>query len=396
MIPGTPFHSRTAPLCQAQNWRRWAGYIVASSYEPAVEREYYAIRSSAALIDVSPLYKYLVHGPDAARLLDRVMTRAISRCAVGQVMYSPWCDSDGHVIDDGTISRLDDDRFRVTAADPNLRWFQDNSHGLDVQVEDVSDATAALAVQGPASRLVLEKATRASLEQVGYYRLTRARLGPADVTISRTGYTGDLGYEIWLEASQAEPVWDVLRDAGEPHGLTPAGILAMDIARVEAGLLLIEVDYISSRRALIESQKSSPFELGLGWAVALDKETRFMGQEALRREKARGSEWAFVGLEVDWESLQSLYHEVGLPVQLPAVAWRGGTPVYGEGRYIGRVTSGCWSPILKKLIALGQIESSWGRPGTEMALEVTVEHVRRQARAVVTPLPFFNPPRKKG
>lgn len=395
MIPGTPFHSRTAPLCQAQNWRRWAGYIVASSYEPTVEREYYAIRTSAALIDVSPLYKYLVRGPGAVRLLDRVMTRAISRCAVGQVMYSPWCDSDGHVMDDGTISRLEDGAFRVTAADPNLRWFQDNAGGLDVDIEDVSDATAALAVQGPAARLILEEATGASLEEVGYYRLTRRRLGPAQVTISRTGYTGDLGYEIWLDAAQAESVWDVLREAGEPHGLTPAGILALDVARIEAGLLLIEVDYISSRRALIESQKSSPFELGLGWAVALDKEPRFVGQEALRREKAHGSEWAFVGLEVSWDSLQSLYDEVGLPVQLPAVAWRGGTPVYGEDRYIGRATSGCWSPVLKKLIALGQIESAWGRPGTEVELEVTVEHVRRRARAAVTPIPFFNPPRKR-
>lgn len=395
MIPGTPFHTRTAPLCQTQNWRRWAGYIVAGSYEPTLEREYYAIRSSAALIDVSPLYKYLVRGPDAARLLDRVMTRAVSRCAVGQVMYSPWCDGDGHVIDDGTISRLEDGLFRVTAADPNLRWFQDNAHGLDVAVEDVADATAALAVQGPAARRILEEATGASLASVGYYRLTRARLGRTEVTISRTGYTGDLGYEIWLEAGQAEAVWDAVNAAGEPHGLTPAGILALDIARVEAGLLLIEVDYISSRHAVIESQKSSPFELGLGWAVALDKDPRFVGQEALAREKARGSEWAFVGLEVVWDSLQSLYQQVGLPVQLPAVAWRGGTPVYGEGRYIGRATSGCWSPILKKLIALGQIEAGWGRPGTEVALEVTVEHVRRQARAVVTPLPFFDPPRKK-
>jgi aminomethyltransferase len=324
------------------------------------------------------------------------MTRNISRCAVGQVMYSPWCDTRGKVLDDGTISRLEEDVFRVTAADPNLRWFQDNSHGLRVTIEDVSEPTAALAVQGPASRAVLERASGDSLGSLSYYRLRRGRIGNADVTISRTGYTGDLGYEIWLDARQAEEVWDRVREAGDPYGLTPTGILALDIARIEAGLLLIEVDYISSRRALIESQKSSPFEVGLGWAVALDKPVRFVGQEALRREKQHGSPWAFVGLEVSWPALESLYAEVGLPVQLPSTAWRSGTPIYAEGRYIGRATSGCWSPILKKLIALGQIETGWSRPGTEVSLEMTVEHVRRQATAVIVRPPFFNPPRKKG
>lgn len=396
MIPGTAFHRRTAPLCQANNWRRWAGYVVASSYEPTVEREYYAIRSSAALLDISPLYKYRIQGLDAVHLLDRVMTRDISRCAIGQVMYSPWCESRGKVLDDGTISRLEEDVFRVTAADPNLRWFQDNSHGLRVAIEDVSDQTAALAVQGPASRAVLERACGDSLGSLSYYRLRRARIGNADVTLSRTGYTGDLGYEIWLDAVQAEEVWDRVREAGDPYGLTPTGILALDIARIEAGLLLIEVDYISSRRALIESQKSSPFEVGLGWAVALDKPVRFVGQEALRREKQHGSPWAFVGLEVSWPALESLYAEVGLPVQLPSTAWRSGTPIYAEGRYIGRATSGCWSPIMKKLIALGQIETAWSRPGTEVSLEITVEHVRRQAKAVIVRPPFFNPTRKKG
>jgi aminomethyltransferase len=258
MLSGTPFHPRTATLCEAQNWRRWAGHIVAGSYELLHDREYWAIRSAAALIDVSPLFKYSITGPDAARLLNRVVTRDVSRCAVGQVMYTPWCDEAGKVIDDGTVSRLGESAFRLTAADPNLRWLHENAFGLNVQMEDVSAHIAALALQGPNSREILKQVVDAPLDGLKYYRLTPARIRGLPVTISRTGYTGDLGYEIWAEAQHAEPLWDTLVEAGGPYGITPAGMLALDVARVEAGLLLIEVDYVSSRHALIEAQKSSP------------------------------------------------------------------------------------------------------------------------------------------
>jgi len=394
LLRTTPFHSRTSALSEGQNWRRWAGYVVASAYELSHEREYHSIRSSAALFDVSPLFKYLIHGKDAARLLDRVVTRDVAKCKLNQVLYTPWCDAHGKVIDDGTVSRLDEQTFRMTAADPNMRWLHTNAAGLDVSIEDISDSTAALSLQGPSSRTILEKVAETELGGLKYFRLTPATIRGIPVTISRTGYTGDLGFEIWMAAEHGIAVWDALIEEGTPYGITPAGMLALDIARIEAGLLLIEVDYFSAHRALIESQKSSPYELSLGWTVSLDK-APFIGKRALVAESKRGPSWKFVGIDVEWNALESLYADVGLPARLPAVAWRTSVPVYSGSRQVGYATSGCWSPLLKKYIALAHIESEFAKPGTPIAMEVTVEHKRKQAAAKVVKTPFFNPDRKK-
>lgn len=394
MLRTTPFHSRTAPLCEAQNWRRWAGYVTAGSYELTHDREYHAIRSSAALFDVSPLFKYEIRGRDAVRFLDRVVTRDVSKCVPGQVLYTPWCDEAGKVMDDGTLSRLEDDTFRLTAAEPNLRWLLDNAPGMDVEIADVSDSLAALSLQGPNARSILGSASDGAVDGLGFFRLTTARVKDVSVTVTRTGYTGDLGYEIWVDASDAPRLWDVLMDAGGPYGITPAGILALDVARIEAGLILIDVDYVPAHRAIIEDRKSSPFELGLGWTVKLDK-AAFVGRSALVEEKRRGPEWELRGLEVSWESLEEVYTEVGLPPQLPSVAWRTSVPVYSQGKQVGYATSGCWSPILKKYIALAHLHASHSRPGTDVHMEVTVEHQRRKAKARVVETPFFNPERKR-
>jgi aminomethyltransferase len=394
MLLHTPFHPRTAPLNLGQAWRRWAGYLVASAYELHHEREYHAIRNSAALLDISPLFKYVVTGRDAARLLDRVVTRDVARLSVGQVAYTPWCDSAGKVIDDGTVARLDESRFRLTAADPNFRWLAENAIGLDVAIADASDATAALALQGPLSRVILEQLTGTSLAGLRYFHLAQAHARGVPVTISRTGYTGDLGYELWVDAAFAVPLWDALIEVGTPYGITPAGMLALDMARIEAGLMLLEVDYVSAHRALIESQKSSPYELGLGWTVKLDK-AFFVGRGALAAELARGPEWRFTGIVVDWDSLERLYAAVGLPPRLPGAAWRVSVPIYAGGEQIGYATSGSWSPLLKKYVALAHLREPYGQPGTSVEMEVTVEHHRRRATARVTPLPFFNPDRKR-
>lgn len=394
MLEGTPFHSRTSALVQGAAWRRWAGYAVASSYELTHDREYAAIRSAAALIDVSPLHKYIIEGPDAARLLDRVITRDVARCAVGQVLYTPWCQADGKVIEDGTVSRLDEDCFRLTSAEPNLRWLHQNAVGLEVTIEDQSAQVAALALQGPSSREILSRVAKGDVGTLPYFRCAPARIAGLPVTVSRTGYTGDLGYEIWLHRDQAEPVWDALIETGAPDGLVPAGLIALDIARIEAGLLLLGVDYISARHALIEAQKSSPFELNLGWAVSL-KKPRFIGRAALLDERARGSAWAFVGIEVEWEPLERLYADVGLPPQLPIVPWRTSVPLYARNRQVGYATSGCWSPLLKKAIALAHIEAAHAQPDGSVEMEVTVEHRRKRAAARVRRLPFFNPERKR-
>jgi aminomethyltransferase len=394
MLRTTPFHARTAALCVSHAWRRWAGYVVASSYELSHEREYHAIRSAAALIDVSPLYKYLVTGRDAARLLDRMVPRNVARAAIGQVLYTPWCDAAGKVLDDGTVARLDEAVFRVTAAEPSLRWLEANAAGLEVAIADASDATAALALQGPSARAVLQQLTDVDLASLKYFRLAAARLRGISVTISRTGYTGDLGYEIWLDAEHALPVWDALMDAGMPYGITPAGMLALDVARIEAGLMLLDVDYVSARKAMIESQTSTPYELDLAWTVDLAKET-FVGKDALAAEAERGPAWRLVGIEVDWDSLERLHGEAGLAPRVPSAAWRASVPIYARSNQIGYATSGTWSPLLKKYIALAHVPSRWAAPGTPVDMEVTVEHQRRRAAARVARKPFFDPERKR-
>jgi aminomethyltransferase len=392
LLKTTPFHERTAALCASHAWRRWAGYIVASSYELSHEREYHAIRSAAALFDVSPLYKYLVQGRDAARLLDHVVTRNIESMKVGQVAYTPWCDAAGQVLDDGTIARLDETTFRMTAAEPNLRWLQDNARGLGVTVEDVSESLGALSLQGPASGLILEQLGNAP--GLKYFRLTEAKLDGTPVTISRTGYTGDLGFELWTQEENALALWDALIETGTPYGIVPAGMLALDVARIEAGLMLIEVDYVPARKALIDSQTSSPYELDLGWTVNLKKE-RFVGREALAAEASRGPQWQFVGIEIEWDSLERLYAEAGLATRLPAAAWRTSVPIYAGAEQAGYATSGGWSPLLKKYIALAHLRSAWAAPGTQLDMEITVEHRRKRAAVRVVKKPFFDPERKR-
>ena len=341
---------------------------------------------------MSPLYKYRIRGKDAARLLDQVATRNIANLKVGQVAYTPWCDAAGKVLDDGTIARLDDTTFRMTAAEPHLRWLQDNAAGMDVSIKDVSDSIAALSLQGPASRSILEALGESP--SLKYFRLAESKLRGIPVTVSRTGYTGDLGYEIWLEKDNALALWDALVEAGTPHGVVPAGMLALDVARIEAGLMLIDVDYVPARKALIESQTSSPYELDLAWTVDLKKE-RFVGRDALAAEAARGPQWQFVGIEIDWNSLERLYAEVGLATRLPTAAWRTSVPIYAGSEQAGYATSGGWSPLLKKYIALAHLRSSWAKPGTQLEIEITVEHRRKRAAARVVKKPFFDPERKK-
>jgi aminomethyltransferase len=391
----TPFHTRTYPLCKSFEWRDWSGYLAAASYHPTHEHEYFAIRNAAALIDVSPLFKYEISGPQAGELVNRIITRDISKCAVGQVIYTPWCDDDGKVIDDGTVSRLDTDQYRITTAEPNLAWFQDCAIGFRAFIRDRSENLAALAIQGPSSRKILR--TIRGLEDIdnlGYYRLMNLTVDNFPLAISRTGYTGDLGYELWVQRDHAENLWDRLFYAGQGYGLLPVGMQALDIARIEAGLILLQIDYISSRRAMIEAQRSSPFELGLGWTVDL-KKSNFVGKKALLRDYSAGVGWKLVGLEVDWLSLEKEFGKVDLVPQVVGKASRLSIPIYWNSRQVGHASSHTFSPVLKRYIALASLESKYAKSGTELALEITVEYTRRDAKAKVVKLPFFNPPRKK-
>jgi aminomethyltransferase len=375
------------------NYREWAGYYTVSVFETHHEHEYNAIRNAAAVIDVSPLFKYMVTGRDATRLVDRLVTRDTAKLGVGHVMYAPWCDEQGKVIDDGTVSRLAENRYRWTAADPSLRWFVQNASGLDVEVEDISERVAALAVQGPMSAALLQEAADADIASLKYYGFTSGRIDNVQVDISRTGYTGDLGYEIWMPWEEGTRVWDALASAGDAFDLHPAGMIALDIARIEAGLLLVDVDYVGSRKALIPSQQYSPFELGLGRLVSFTKGP-FVGRAALERERAKGVPRQIVGLEVDWLEVEALFEKVGLPPQVPATASRVAVPVYQHESQVGKATSTTWSPILKKLIALATVDSAAATIGERLKIEMTVEAVRHQVSATVVKTPFFNPTRK--
>jgi aminomethyltransferase len=389
----TPLHARTFALCESLNYREWSGYYAVSAYEAHHEHEYNAIRNAAALIDVSPLFKYLIAGRDAARFVDRVITRDVSKMSVGQVFYTPWCDEHGKVIDDGTVSRLAEDRFRWTAADPSLRWFRQNASGLEVSIEDVSAEIAGLALQGPTSAKLLRAAGVADIGRLAYFRVTSETIDGVAVDISRTGYTGDLGYEIWMPAQHALPVWDALMEAGRAFDIRPAGMLALDVARIEAGLMLIEVDFFSSKKAVIPPQAYTPYEMGLGRLVSLNK-GRFVGQQALRAAHVRGPARQVVGLEVAWTRVEDLYEKLGLAPSVAATASRAAVPVYRSGRQVGKATSTTWSPVLKKMVALATIDGPHHAQGTTVEIEVTVEAVRHRVPARVVPLPFFNPPRK--
>ncbi|MDQ3418584.1 MAG: aminomethyltransferase family protein [Acidobacteriota bacterium] len=392
---GTAVHERTFALCESLNFREWSGYYAVSAYEGHHEHEYNAIRNASALIDVSPLYKYLVTGPNASRFVDRIITRDVAKMTVGQVYYTPWCDEHGKVIDDGTVSRLDDQVFRWTAADPCLRWFTQNAAGRDVHIEDISEEVAALALQGPTSAKLLRAVAQADIDGLKYFRVVRGTLGGVQVEISRTGYTGDLGYEIWMPARDAVKVWDALMAGGKPFDIKPAGMLALDVARIEAGLLLIEVDFFSSKKAMIDAQKYSPYEMGLGRLVSLTK-GKFIGQQALRKEHAAGHARQIVGLEVDWTDVEAIYEKLGLAPSVGATASRVAVPVYRSGKQVGRATSTTWSPSLKKMIALATVDSPHHAAGTSLQLEVTVEAVRYKVKATVVKTPFFDPPRKRG
>ncbi len=394
MPRGTPFHPRTSALCESYGWRNWSGYVCATSYQLVPEMEYHAIRGAAGLLDVSPLFKYRISGKDAFRLVNKVITRDAAKCRPGQIMYTPWCDDGGRTVDDGTVWNLGNGEWDLTSAESNVAWLEENAVGMDAAVLDDSERIAALALQGPLSRDILATAVDGAVQKLRYYRFVRTTLEGIPVTISRTGYTGDLGYEVWTPSEHAVALWDALIEHGQGRGITPAGLIALDMARIEAGLLLADVDYTPSRKAVIPDQAYSPFELGLDWAVDLDKGA-FTGRAALKEQLRRGVPRRIIGLEVDWGTVEGFYRELGLPPEPPHVPWRSKIPVYLGLRKVGHATSGVWSPLLKKYLVLATLDAACASPGTVVEMEVTVEDERKRAPATVVAKPFFDPPRKR-
>ena len=393
----TPLHPRTSELCSSLRWKEWAGYHAVCSYDTSHEPEYYAVRHAAGLADVSPLYKFAVRGPGATDFLAYVTARDTSRLKVGQVGYGCWCDGRGKVLDDGTITRWNENEYRLTTAEPSYAHLADHAEGFNVEIRDVSTNLAAVALQGPCARDILVSACDGGdIAGLRFFRATRTRVAGVPVDVTRTGYTGDLGFELWMPHDRAVTVWDAIMEAGRPRGVLPLGLDALDVCRVEAGFILLGVDYYSARHAMIESQTSSPYEIGLGWTVHLDRDA-FVGRAALVEEQARGRAWGLVGLEVDWVELEALYDRLALPPTLSSSAWRTAVPVYAPGgrSQVGQATSGVWSPTLKKNIALASVQCPHDAVGTELQIEVTVEFQRRSVKATVVPMPFFDPQRKR-
>ncbi|MGW8182280.1 MAG: aminomethyltransferase family protein, partial [bacterium] len=336
------------------------------------EHEYAAFRHAAGLIDVSPLFKYEICGPDSLKFLSRLTVRDLTKFKPGRAGYCCWCDDHGKVIDDGTVSRLTENRCRLTSTGPAYYWLEEVAQGFDVSIVDSTQSISALAIQGPTSRAILKDCCDIDVDTMRFFGVGRGSLDGVDVWVSRTGYTGDLGYEVWLDSGSALQVWDALVAAGRNHGLTPAGLDALDMARIEAGFILQGVDYFSAPRVVSESRKSSPYELDLGWMIRLDRDS-FVGQAALKRESRNEPFRTLVGLELSWEELEGLYDRLDLPVSLPPQACRDSLPVYSGKKQVGQATSHTWSPLLKKSIALATVETKFCKPGTALQIEHTVE-----------------------
>lgn len=396
MIRTTPFHDRVTAANQTLLWSHWAGQAVVERYQMSEKFEYFAIRNSAGMFDTSPLYKYRVQGRDAEHYLAGVLARDIRRCRPGQAHYTIWCDDRGFVIEDGVIMRLSEDEFLLASAGPNLSYFESLVGHDRVEITDVTDDYAALAFQGPKSREILSNLIP-EVAGMGYFHLGQAKLAGAPVVISRTGFTGDLGYEIWVAAGDALAVWDAVAEAGEGYAVIPFGQIALLMARIEAGLLLINVDFESSRFAFNDEHRSTPVELGLGWMLRDLGDRAFVGGNAIRREIAEGtSRWRMMGLVVDWADYDQKYRAAGLIPPKDHIPVHGDMMVYGDGdgTRVGYATSSMYSPMLQRHIALARVLPGLAVLGTKVNLEFTINHRYTQVGAHVARLPLYNPERK--
>ena len=396
MVLTTPFHERLAPLNETGLWEHWANHLVATRYQMSEKFEYFAVRNAAGLFDTSPLYKYRIHGPDAERFLGGVLARDIRTCAPGHAQYTVWCDDRGFVIEDGVVLRHAPDEFLLTAAEPNLAYFEDLVGRLDVGIEEVTDRWAILAVQGPKSRALLASLAP-EVNAVPYFGLVNSTIGGVPVTISRTGYTGDLGFEVWVPSGHALAVFDAVRDAGRGEGVIPIGMTALYMARIEAGLVLLDVDFKSSRFAWTDADRTTPHELGLGWMLRnIDDDRPFIGRDAIRREIAnKSSRWKLSGLVVDWRDYERIHDRAGLIPPKDHHPIQDEYYIYDDSlTQLGYATSQMYSPMLQRHIALARVPPALTAPGSRVKLELAVSHRYEYFDAHVARLPLFNPERR--
>lgn len=397
MVKTTPFHPRLAELNTTQLWTHWAGYLSATQYDIAAKHEYFGVRNAVGFFDASPLYKYAITGRDAERFLGGVFARDIRTCRPGRAQYTIWCDSDGYVLEDGVVYRHSADEFLLTSAEPNLSFLQNQIGSLDAAVEDVSEAYAMLAIQGPRSLAVLS-ALAPEINEIGYFAHTQAKIAGSEVTVSRTGFTGDLGYEVRLPADNALPVLDAIMDAGKAHQMRPFGDQSLNVLRIEAGLPLIGAEFTSSRYAFNEHERFTPDELGFGWLLkGIDDETRpFAGRRAILNERAnKTSRWKTVGISVNPSEYDQLFYGAGLipTTDEPPAAWE--TMLYDDNDdRAGYATSYTYSPMMQTHIGIARVRPDLASVGSTVHVEQTVNHVYTTTPATVTKMPFFTPERK--
>lgn len=399
----TPFHSRVAPLNRTGLWKHWSGYLIAPQYQYSLNAEYYAIRNSVALLDTSPLFKYRFTGTEARALLERALARDIGACPVGRAQYTCWCDERGFVLQDGVVMHVAPGEYWLTAAEPTLRYFRELAREMrysDVQVDDVSTDFGILALQGPKAHDVIRQLTDAATP-LKYFGVTHTEVAGCEVTVSRTGYTGDLGYELWIRSADAGTVWDVVMAAGKDYNITPIGTTALKMARVEAGLLLMGTDFHTSRFAWVDAQRETPAELGWGWMFSKlgDDGREFVGRSAIEAELEGGtSRWKTVGLAVDWHDYERVFTEAGIIPPEHEVYSESTMSIYRRGGkewdYAGYASSFLFSSLLRRPIALAKLPLDLAGAGSEVDLEVTVIRQPKNVLARVERTPFFNPPRK--
>jgi aminomethyltransferase len=399
----TPFQPRVESLNQTGLWKHWSGYRIAPQYQYSLNAEYYAIRNSVSLLDTSPLFKYRFAGSDAKKVLERAMARDIAGCGEGRAQYTCWCDSRGFVIQDGVVMQVAPGEYLLTAAEPTLRYFRTVARDLactDIQIDDITHDYGILALQGPHAHEVLSQLTDA-VTPLKYFAVTSADVAGCSVTISRTGYTGDLGYELWIRAGDALTVWDALVAAGRGHNLTPIGTTALKMARVEAGLLLMGADFHTSRFAWVDAQRETPSELGWNWMFRkLAEDGRdFIGRAAIEAEiEQRTSRWTTVGLAVDWNDYERVYNAAGVLPPRYEIYAESTMSIYRRGEkewdYAGYASSFFSSSLLRTPLAIAKLPLDLAEPGSEVDLEVTVIRRPENVLARVERMPFFSPPRK--
>ena len=379
----TPFYPRAAAASRTNRWHQWKAYTVADSFID-VELEYFAIRNQAAVFDLTPMSKYRVTGPDAMAYFDRIFTRDVSKLAVGRVGYGVWCDGGGRVIDDGTLFRLGENEYRLCSQERQLDWLNWSKLGFDVEVVEETDDVAALALQGPCSCKILKNMGLDGVESLKPFGITRFDFDGTELMISRTGFTGDLGYELWIDPEHALALWDALFEAGEHLHVVPMGGDALEIARIEAGFILGEADFVPATESIRPGRSRSPFELGLDWLVDFRK-PHFNGRRALLQEREKGSRYRLVKLDIE-----------GNKTACDSYIYRGKG---ARKKVVGTVTSATWSPSLKANIALASLELPSGASDEDLYAEIYYSRELRWNRIMaacrVVDGPFFDPPRRR-